>query len=91
MVSRVGEAPFQLPFADVSCIVDHLHLAATEAGLGSVYIYGVFQRAPELCDYLQAEVLPKGEVPLGGLAVGIPKRPLKTRPECTDIKLDWIE
>jgi len=62
--------PSLVAMANAACVVDHMHLAAADMGLGSVYIFGattVLRGAPELCARLR---LPEGFVPASSLAVG---------------------
>lgn len=64
-------------YANAGCIVENMALAATEAGLGSVYLFGflkVLNTKPEL---LKALHMPEGFVPVSGIALGYPTDPMK--------------
>jgi nitroreductase len=77
-----------IEFANVACIALSMHLAATELGLGSVFMWGSLESMrviPEL-DHTPALGLPEGFEPLLGLAIGHTKTALLSR----DIKPDKI-
>ena len=61
-------------YANAGCVVENMALAATEAGLGQVYIYGLFddlriRNNHVLEEYLQ---LTDGKVPISGIVLGYP-------------------
>jgi len=67
--------------ANAACIVENMHLAATDLGLGSVYLWGflnAFSAEPELLDELS---LPKGFVPVSAMTLGYPTEPLTEEKE----------
>ncbi|MDR2301152.1 MAG: nitroreductase family protein [Deltaproteobacteria bacterium] len=71
-----------IEYANVTSVVHTMHLAATNLGLGSVYVWGILEAMrvrPEL-DRTAALGLPEGFEPLMGLALGRPRLPLKDRP-----------
>lgn len=66
-------------YADAACIVENMHLAATDLGLGSVYLWGFIDSLnadPSLVKELE---LPEGFAPLSALTVGYPAQPLTER------------
>ncbi|TGE36179.1 nitroreductase family protein [Desulfosporosinus fructosivorans] len=75
-----------VPYCNASCIMENMWLAATELGLGSVFLMGVamaFSGNKELSDEAK---IPEGFAPVALLAVGKPAQPLKDR-ELTDTKI----
>jgi nitroreductase len=65
-----------------------MHLAATELGLGSVFMWGsleAMREIPEL-DHTAVLDLPDGFEPLIGIAIGHPEQELSAR----DLKADKI-
>jgi nitroreductase len=73
--SRQGDMP-SIAAANGACAVENMLLAATDLGLGSVYILGMlqaFQTDPELLRALQ---LPEGYAPVASAAIGYATEPL---------------
>lgn len=71
-----------IEWANVASIVNEMHLAATDMGLGSVYMWGALESMrmiPEL-DHTELLEIPEGFEPLIALAVGYPAEELKERP-----------
>lgn len=70
--------------ANASCVMENMLLAATNLGLGSVYLFGVSQalqgQAEKLASLLQ---LPEGFRTVAAIAVGHAKEPLEDRPATT--------
>lgn len=67
--------------ANSACIIENMTLAATDAGIGSVYILGAvcaFNANKELLKELD---LPDGFVPVSGIALGYPTKPLSQEKE----------
>lgn len=68
-------------YANAGCIIENMTLAATEEGLGSVYLFGflnVLNTLPELVKKLN---LPEGFIPVSGIALGYPTEPLTSKRE----------
>ncbi|MEG1862605.1 MAG: nitroreductase family protein [Oscillospiraceae bacterium] len=62
-----------IPQMNAACVIENMALAATDLGLGSIYLYGVtmgLEKNEELCEKLG---IPKGMSPLSALAVGYGK------------------
>lgn len=78
-----------IEYCNVASIVQTMHLAATELGLGSVYMWGLFESIQMYPEYDHTDVLhlPEDFEPLLGLAVGYPATELTSR----DIKTDKID
>lgn len=71
-----------IEWANATSVVNEMHLAATDMGLGSVYMWGALESMrmiPEL-DHTELLELPEGFEPLIALAVGYPAEKLKERP-----------
>lgn len=70
-----------IEWADVASVVNQMHLAATDLGLGSVYMWGALESMrmiPEL-DHTDLLHLPEDFEPLIALAVGYPAKELEER------------
>lgn len=70
-----------IEWANVTSVVNEMHLAATNMGLGSVYMWGALESMrmiPEL-DHTELLEIPEGFEPLIALAIGYPADELKTR------------
>ena len=65
--------------ANASCIVGNMHLAATDLGLGSIFLFG-FIRALNMQNQLGPIInLPKGWAPVAALGVGYAANPVNER------------
>ncbi|MBQ9030544.1 MAG: nitroreductase family protein [Parasporobacterium sp.] len=70
-----------IEWANVTSVVNQMHLAATDLGLGSVYMWGALESMrmiPEL-DHTDLLQLPEDFEPLIALALGYPEEPLEER------------
>ena len=65
--------------ADVACIMENMHLAATALGLGSVYLWAMVNRIPQDPELVANLQLPQEFKPISVLAVGYPKQALEER------------
>ncbi len=65
--------------ADVGCIMENMQLAATELGLGCVYLWAMLNRITPCPDLIQALNLPEGYQAISALALGYPETPLPQR------------
>ncbi|MGI6013629.1 MAG: nitroreductase family protein [Oscillospiraceae bacterium] len=85
------EAPrTTLAYCNAGCIVENMALAATDLGLGNVYIFGsvnALNLHPELVAKLN---LPTDFVPVSALAVGKAATPMKGRTFNKKIETDYI-
>lgn len=63
-------------YANAGCIVENMTLAATEEGLGSVYLFGFLEVLNSSPDLLKELKLPEGFIPVSGIALGYPTEPL---------------
>ena len=71
-----------IEWANVTSVVNEMHIAAINMGLGSVYMWGALESMrmiPEL-DHTELLEIPEGFEPLIALAVGYPANDLKERP-----------
>lgn len=71
-----------IEWSNVTSVVNQLHLAATDMGLGSVYMWGALESMrmiPEL-DHTELLLLPEDFEPLLAIAVGYPEDELQARP-----------
>lgn len=67
-----------IEYSNAACVVNQMHLAATDMGLGSCYMWGALESIRMLphLDNTHLLQLPKDFEPLIGLAVGYPQQPL---------------
>ena len=65
--------------ANVACVVENMHLMATDMGLGSVYLAGVPAGIGKDEELMKKLHIPEGFAPLGALSVGHSAEPLKER------------
>lgn len=76
---------------DTACVMENMALAATDLGLGNVYLYGVavaIAQDIELCAELK---IPKDFKPLSALPVGKASKPLKERELAMDkVVIEYI-
>lgn len=82
-----------IEWANVTSVTNQMHLAATNLGLGSVYMWGALESMrlfPEL-DHTDVLKLPEGFEPLIALAVGYPVKELENnRKQHTPISVNFI-
>ncbi len=67
---------------DAGIIAEHIHLKATDLGLGSVVLFGFIHHLGHEASYVKALDLPEGTYPLMAVAVG--HSPLATQPRKED-------
>lgn len=91
IVSSIALEDPCLAYANAACIIENMLLAATDMGLGSVYIYGAISalhQKPELIGELN---LPDGFKPISAIAVGKPVEVLMQRSHSLDkLKTSFI-
>ena len=76
---------------DGSCVLENMMLAATDLGLGSVYLMGAIaamRNEPELVGQLN---LPKGFVPIAAMALGHSAQPAVLRVPEQKIQTDYMD
>jgi nitroreductase len=82
-----------IEYSNVACVVFSMHLAATELGLGSVFMWHALESMRELPDLDNSCLLnlPEGFSPLLGIAIGYPaKAPAKRELQAEKIKTNYI-
>ena len=70
LASCVKEASATVGLANSACMVENMHLQATELGLGSVYLYGFIHTIAKDEALIRRMGVPAGFVPVAALAVG---------------------
>ena len=63
--------------ANAACVVENMHLAATDLGLGSCYLWGVVQTMSQSLDIMYKLGLQEGFWPVSAVAVGHSRTPLE--------------
>ena len=84
LASCVEAAATTVGLANSACMVENMHLAATNLGLASVYLYGFIHTIAKNDEIVRALGVPKGFVPVAALAVGHTDKTLAERPLVTD-------
>jgi nitroreductase len=78
--------------ANASCIIENMALAATDAGIGSVYLLSPLSAFIADKELLKELNLPEGFAPAAGIALGYPTEPLTQERELKQtIKVDIIK
>ena len=77
--SRTESGSLEMNIANASCIIENMHLIATDLGLGSVLLYGMMREIRENEALLTSLKIPAGFTPICALAVGYPVVPLSIR------------
>lgn len=72
VVSTAKADPEDVSYCNAACVVENMHLAATDLGLGSVYLLGCV-RALQKDEALQRDLkIPEAFRPMSAIAVGYP-------------------
>lgn len=91
LASCTEKSATTIGLADSACMIENMHLAATELNLGSVYLYGFIKTIAKGEQLVRSLGVPSGFVPVAALAVGNTDLPTETRELVTDkIKTDYI-
>lgn len=78
--------------ANAACIIENMTLAATNIGIGSLYLMGFISAINTDKELLDALNLPEGFIPASGIALGYPTEPLTTEKELKQtIKINTIK
>lgn len=70
LICRTKDAVDYMEGFDAGIIAEHIHLKATDLGLGSIILFGFIHHLPPDAEYLTMLHLPQGITPLLGVAVG---------------------
>lgn len=88
LVSAKTDAQGQVPgnlLASAACLIENMTLAATDMGLGSVYLYGCIQPIRSNEALMEQLGLQPGFVPVSALAAGKAKQPQRMRTVGEDV------
>lgn len=78
--------------ANGACINENMALAATNIGIGSVYLWGILSAFNADKELLKALNLPDGFIPVSSIALGYPTEPLTIEKELKQtIKINTIK
>lgn len=91
LVSKTKDALDELVKYDAACIIENMHLAAAELGLGSVYIHGMIFAIRGEKEWQKAAGLSDDAVPICGISVGHSKMKLRPRPAKNVLAVSWAE
>ena len=70
-----------IEYANAACIIENMLLAATDLGLGSVFLWGFIGPLNASPDILNKLDIPEGFTPVSGVALGYPAEPLDDEKE----------
>ncbi len=91
IMSAKPKADGQLVYvADVGCVMENMQIAATEIGLGCVYLWAMLNRIPQDPKFVETLNLPEGFKAISALALGYPETPLVER-SLADLKQSRIQ
>nr|WP_314461422.1 nitroreductase family protein [uncultured Clostridium sp.] len=77
IVSSIPNKQFpNVEIANAACIIENMTLAATDIGIGSVYILGALAAFNADKTLVKELALPEGFVPVSGIVLGYPTEPL---------------
>lgn len=79
--SKPNEKAPAIGLANASCIIENMSLAATDLGVGSVYLLGFVFAISKNKELLNELNLPEGFVPDAAIALGYPTEPLTQEKE----------
>lgn len=65
----------EIAFANAACMVENMSLAATDLGLGHVYIYGALRMLENNPEFIKELGIPEGFRPISGFITGYEKNP----------------
>jgi len=91
LISETPKAIQELKRYDAACIIENIHLAATDLGLGSVYIHGLIFTIKHEKAWQRSAGLPDDVTPICGISVGHSARALKPRAEKEAFKVSYAE
>lgn len=85
LVSSRFERTDHIEYANTSCVISNMALAATALDIGSVYLWSAVKTLNSHPDLLARLHLPDGFIPVSMLALGYPSSPLspQTKPRHT--------
>ena len=77
IVSSTKNTQFpKIEYANAACIIENMLLAATDLGLGSVYLMGIIAALNSSPNLLKKLDIPEGFIPVSAVALGYPVEPL---------------
>ncbi len=91
LVSKTPDVIEELAKYDAACIIENMHLAAADRGLGSVYIHGMIFSIRGEKEWQAKLGLPDDAIPICGLAVGHSAQSLHARPTKENFKVMFAE
>ncbi|MFZ7101406.1 MAG: nitroreductase family protein [Peptococcaceae bacterium] len=78
--AKITEDPQNaVAYCNAACIVENMALAATDLGLGSVYVFSVSAGLAAKADYYKELKIPDGFMPVSAIAIGKSKEPIIER------------
>ena len=90
VLSATGPSDDNIEFCNVACAIENMSLAATDLGLGSVYLWGYIKKLATMPDLVAKLGLPEGYTVLSSLGVGHALEPAAPREPKEKIAVDWI-
>lgn len=81
---------FNLEQNNAACVLENMILAATDLGLGTVFIRSAVSLLSKDQSLLEALNLAEGFVPIAAMAVGYPDENTPIKPKKHEIKVEWM-
>lgn len=78
---KPNEKAAAIEVANAACIIENMSLAATNLGVGSVYLLGFIFAISKNAELLKELNLPEGFIPASAIALGYPTEPLTNEKE----------
>lgn len=83
---KTADSQNAVAYCNAACIVENMALAATELGLGSVYLFSAAAALAGKEDYYKELKVPDGFIPVSAIAIGKSREPMIER-ELTTSKI----
>ena len=89
--AKANEKAPKIELANAGCIIENMSLAATDLGLGSVYLMAFLASFSTDNELIKELNLPEGFTPVAGMALGYPTEALKETESKHSITINTIK
>ncbi|MCI5839462.1 MAG: nitroreductase family protein [Peptoniphilaceae bacterium] len=90
VVSCDSKVESTIKYEDTACIIENMHLKATDLGLSSCYIRGLVHSLGKDGEYIKLLKLDEGYIPVSGLVLGYPDSKNEVAKK-HEIKINYIK